>query len=160
MMRRLAAITLVCAGLAGCGGVDAKKFDAVYQTSQALHQEMQTGAGQARPQSRDLLKQFDTGIEALRGKTIGKSENDALQAYVEAADAYRAFLRFRSLTVLADDPRRIVVKGPDLEAANRYKLPIDSSGGSRFVNSAQAITIILQAAEQHLNDGDRLIKGK
>ncbi len=55
---------------------------------------------------------------------------------------------------------QILLKGPNLEAATRYKLPVDTRNGSKWVNRAQAVTILLQAAEQRLNDGNRLVKGR
>ena len=156
-MRRAIAIGLVCAGLASCGGVDTKKFEAVAGAGRALQQEVEATLKQPpRPQARDLLKKFDVEIEALHDKTIGRGESDALDAYAKAGDAFRSLLRFQGLARDAEN-NQIVLKGPDLEAATRYKLPVDSRGGARYVNSAQAITILLQAAEQHLSDGNRFI---
>jgi hypothetical protein len=39
-------------------------------------------------------------------------------------------------------------------------LPIDNRDGSKWVNRAQAITMLLQAGEQRLSDGNRLINGQ
>ena len=42
--------------------------------------------------------------------------------------------------------------------ASRDKLPLDTSHGASRVNRAQAITILLQTAEQRLADGNRTRK--
>jgi hypothetical protein len=44
--------------------------------------------------------------------------------------------------------------------AERYKLPLDTRNGSKWVNRAQAVTFLLQAGEQHLADGNRLVNGQ
>lgn len=149
----------MCASIAACGGVDRQKFDAVYKAGRALQAELQASHGLPGAQARDRLKEFDTEVNALREKTIGKQEVEALTSYAEAADAYRYFLRFHGMATEAGTSQ-IALKGPNLEVATRFKLPIDSRGGSKFVNRAQAITILLQAGEQHLNDGNRIVARK
>lgn len=153
----LVAMAATCAGMIACGGgVDRQRFDRIYTTGKALQAEVQSsGSGPVHAELRDRLKAFDAEIDAVRDHTIGIREADALKAYAEAADAYRYFLRFRTLD-LEEGTGQIVVKGPNLEVATRYKLPVDSAGGNRSVNRAQAITILLQAAEQHLADGNRI----
>jgi hypothetical protein len=153
------AVAAVCALVASCAGVDQQKFDRVYKAGAALQAEVQSNSGPPRPQSRDLLKEFDTEIAALTDHTIGTRESEALQAFADSANAYRYFLRFRVLD-LDTDSSQILLKGPNLEAATRYKLPVDTRNGSKWVNRAQAVTILLQAAEQRLNDGNRLVKGR
>jgi hypothetical protein len=152
------ALVAACAIAISCGGVDQQKFDRVYQAGKALQAEVQSNAGLPRPQSRDLLKEFDAEIAALSDHTIGKRESEALQAYADAANAYRYFLRFRVLD-LDTDSTQILLKGPNLEVATRYKLPVDTRNGAKWVNRAQAVTILLQAGEQRLNDGNRIVKG-
>jgi hypothetical protein len=156
-MRRWFALAALCALLPSCGGIDKQKFAPLHSAGQALQSEVESNRGLPRPQARDRLKQFDAEIAALRDRTIGRSEADALQAYAEAADAYRDFFRFRTLETQGG---QILLKGPNLEAAARYKLPVDNRNGSKWVNSAQAFTILLQAAEQHLNDGNRIVEGR
>ena len=158
-MRRLIALAAACAFVVACGGVDRKKFDAVSKAGSALQTELQSSSGVPGPQSRDRLKQFDAEINALRDRTIGTHEADALQAYAEAADAYRYFLRFRAIDTEGEG-RQILLKGPNLEVATRYKLPIDTRNGAKWVNRGQAITILLQAGEQHLSDGNRIVSGQ
>jgi hypothetical protein len=155
-MRRPTALTAACMFVFACGGVDQQKFDQVFKAGKALQAEVQSSGGALSSQSRDRLKQFDAEIEALHDRTIGRQEADALQAYTEAAEAYRHFLRFRALEPEAGTGQ-ILLKGPNLEAATRFKLPVDTRNGAKWVNRAQAITILLQAAEQHLNDGNRLV---
>ena len=158
-MRRLIALAAACAFVVACGGVDQKKFDGVYKSGTALQVEVQSSGGVLGSQSRDRLKQFDTEINALRDRTIGTHEADALQAYAEAADAYRFFLRFRAIDPEGDSGQ-ILLKGPNLEVATRFKLPVETRNGSKWVNRAQAITILLQAGEQHLSDGNRIVSGQ
>ncbi len=155
----LRVLAVACALVAACGGVDQQRFDAVYKAGNALQVELQSSRGQPGAQARDRLKAFDTEINALRDKTIGKQEADALTAYAEAADAYRYFLRFHAMETEAGT-KQLVLKGPNLEVATRFKLPVDSRNGSKFVNRPQAITILLQAGEQHLTDGNRIVGGK
>jgi hypothetical protein len=158
-MRRLIAVFAVCAFVVACGGVDQKKFDGIYKAGQALQAEVQSSGGAPRSPARDRLKEFDSAINAVRDRTIGTHEADAVQAYADAADAYRYFLRFRGM-----DPEegtgQILLKGPNLEVATRFKLPIDTRNGTKSVSQARAITILLQAAEQRLNDGNRIVSGK
>jgi len=156
-MKRSLALAVSCALFLSCGGVDKQKFDAVYKAGQALQTEVQSNGGLPRSQARDRLKQFDADISALHDRTVGRREADALQAYADAADAYRTFLHFRTLDIEAG---QILLKGPNLEAAVKYKLPVDSRNGSKWVNSGQAITILLQAAEQHVADGNRIVEGR
>lgn len=154
---RLLVAAAVCVCVAGCGGVDQQKFDRVFKAGKALQSEVQSsGSGPVRAELRDRLKEFDTEIDAVRDHTIGIHEADALKAYADAADAYRYFLRFRTLDA-EEDTRQILLKGPNLEVATRYKLPVDTRSGTKSVNRAQAITILLQAAEQHLADGNRIV---
>ena len=152
------AVAVVCALAVSCAGVDQQKFDRVVKAGAALQAEVQSNSGPPRPQSRDLLKEFDAEIAALTDHTIGTRESEALQAYADAANAYRYFLRFRVLD-LDTDASQILLKGPNLEVATRYKLPLDTRNGAKWVNRAQAVTILLQAADQRLNDGNRLVKG-
>jgi TolA-binding protein len=156
-MRRALAVVVVSAVAASCGGVDKQKFKAVYTSGQALQTEVESNRGAPSAQTRDRLKQFDGEVAALRDHTIGRREADALEAYAEAADAYRDFLRFRSLET---EGGMIQLKGPNLEAATKYKLPVDNRNNGKWVNSAQAFTILLQAAEQHLTDGNRIVDGR
>ena len=158
-MRRLTALAAACAFVVACGGVDQKKFDGVYKAGQALQVEVQSSGGVPGSQSRDRLKQFDTEINALRDRTIGTHEADALQAYAEAADAYRFFFRFRAVDPEGDSGE-ILLKGPNIEVATRFKLPGDTRNGAKWVNRGQAITILLQAAEQRLSDGNRIVSGQ
>jgi hypothetical protein len=156
-MKRWFAVAALCAVVVSCGGVDRKKFDPLYKAGQALQAEVESNRGLPRPQARERLKQFDAEIAAMHDRTIGRGEADALQAYAEAADAYRDFFRFRTAETQGG---QILLKGPNLEASTRYKLPVDTRNGSKWVNSGQAITILLQAAEQHLNDGNRIVDGR
>jgi hypothetical protein len=157
MAGRLVAVAAVCAGVMGCGGgVDRQRFDRIYTTGKALQSEVSSsGSGPVRAESRERLKEFDAEIDAVRDHTIGIHEADALKAYAESADAYRYFLRFRTLET-EEGTTQILLKGPNLEVATRYKLPVDTRSGTRSVSRAQAITILLQAAEQHLADGNRI----
>ena len=156
---RSAALVVVCAWVAACGGVDAKKFDAVMKAGAALQAEAKPVGGDDT-QARAKLKQFDTEIEAIRGHTIGAQEVEAFKAFAESADAYRYFLRFKTLDIDVN-PNEIQLKGgPNLEVATRYRLPLDSRNGSQWANRARAITILLQAAEQRLADGNRIVTGK
>ena len=68
----------------------------------------------------------------------------------------RIFLRFQALEP-EEGTNQIKLNGPNAEVATRYKLPVDSKGGVKSVNRAQAVTILLQAAEQHLTDGNRIV---
>ena len=154
-MKRLIAAAAACALVVACGGVDQKKFDGVFKAGTALRSEVEQSGGGSPAKARDLLKEFDAAINALRDHTIGIKEADALKAYADAADAYRYFLRFRAMD-LEGDGRQVVLKGPNIEVATRYKLPVDTRNGDKVVNRAQAVTIMLQAAEQRLNDGNRL----
>ena len=153
------AFTATCAFVVACGGVDKQKFDPVIKAGKVVAADVESTHGQVGSEFRDHLKQLDTEVEALQGKTIGRQEVEALKAFTEAADAYRYFLRFRVLD-LDKDSTQIQVKGPNLEVAERYKLPIDTRNGSKSVNRAQAITMLLQAGEQRLSDGNRLVNGQ
>jgi len=148
-----------CALVVACGAVDKQKFDAAVKTGKVIQADVESTHGQVGPEFRDHLKQFDTEVSALQDKAIGRREIDAVKAYTEAADAYRYFLRFRALD-LDKDSTQIQVKGPNLEVAERYKLPLDTRNGSKWVNRAQAVTFLLQAGEQHLADGNRLVNGQ
>jgi RNase P/RNase MRP subunit p29 len=155
-MRRPIALAVACAFTCACGGVDQAKFEGVFKAGKALQAEVQASGGALNSQSRDRLKQFDTEIDALRDRTIGTHEADVLQAFAEAADAYRYFLRFRALDPEAGTGQ-ILLKGPNIEVATRFKLPVDTRDGAKLVNRGQAITILLQAGEQHLSDGNRIL---
>jgi len=153
-LKRAAAFVAVCAFVVSCGGVDRQKFDKVYNAGRALQADVQTSGTQPESKSRDHLKEFDTEIAALQDRTIGIHEVDCLHAYAQAADAYRYFLRFRAIGAEVDGG--IILKGPTLDAATRFKLPVDTRNGAKWVSRAQAITILLQTGEQHLSDGNRM----
>jgi len=150
------ALAVACAFVVCCGGVDQQKFAAVSKAGKALQAEVDANGRTPRPEARDRLKEFDNEIAALGDKTIGRQEADALTAYGDAAEAYRYFLRFRALAVDAEGGL-IQLKGPNIEVATRFKLPVDTRNGAKWVNAAQASTILLQAGEQHLNDGNRIV---
>ena len=156
LLKRAVAFAAACVFSASCGGVDRQKFDRVYTAGNALLAEVQSNVGRADAKARDRLKEFDAAIAALQDRAIGIQEVNALHAYSEAADAYRSFLRFRAIDVEADS-REILLKGPNLEAATRFRLPVDSRGGKNVVDRARALTILLQAGEQHLSDGNRIV---
>ena len=124
-MRRLTALAAVCALVVACGGVDQKKFDGVFKAGKALQDEVNSSGGGSASKERDLLKEFDTEINALRDHTIGIKEADALKAYADAADAYRYFLRFRAMD-LEGDGRLVVLEGAEhrdrhaIQAAGRH----------------------------------------
>jgi hypothetical protein len=158
-LTRSIALIAACALVVACSGVDKQKFDAAVKAGKVLQDDVESTHGQVGPEFRDHLKQFDTEVSALQDKAIGRREVDAVKAYTEAADAYRYFLRFRALD-LDKDSTQIQVKGPNLEVAERYKLPIDTRSGSKWINRAQAVTFLLQAGEQHLTDGNRLVNGQ
>jgi hypothetical protein len=155
-IKRPLALAVACAFVVCCGGVDQQKFAAVSQAGKALQAELEANGRTPRPEARDRLKEFDNEIAALHDKTIGRQEADALTAYGDAAEAYRYFLRFRALALDAEGGQ-IQLKGPNIEVASRYRLPVDTRGGSKYVNGGQAITILLQAGEQHLADGNRIL---
>jgi hypothetical protein len=155
-INRLIALVVACAFVVCCGGVDQQKFAAVSKAGKALQAEVEANGRTPRPEARDRLKEFDNEIAALGDKTIGRQEADALTAYGDAAEAYRYFLRFRALAVDAEGGL-IQLKGPNIEVATRFKLPVDTRNGAKWVNAAQASTILLQAGEQHLNDGNRIV---
>jgi hypothetical protein len=159
ILKHSIALIAACTLVVACGGVDKQKFDAAARAGKVLQADVESTHGQVGTEFRDHLKQFDTEVSALQDKAIGRREIDAVKAYTEAADAYRYFLRFRALD-LDKDSTQIQVKGPNLEVAERYKLPIDSRDGSKWVNRAQAVTLLLQAGEQHLSDGNRLVNGQ
>jgi len=149
-------VVVVCASLAACGGVDKQKFEAVIKAGQALQAEAKPVGGDDT-QARARLKQFDAEIDAIRDHTIGAQEVEAFKAFAESADAYRYFLRFKTLDIDVN-PNEIQLKGgSNLEVATRYRLPLDSRNGSQWANRARAITILLQAAEQRLSDGIRIV---
>jgi hypothetical protein len=155
-MRRPIAVAVACGFVVCCGGVDQQRFAAAAKAGKALQAEVEANGRTPRPDARDRLKEFDNEIAALHDKTIGRQEADALTAYGDAAEAYRYFLRFRALALDAEGGQ-ILLKGPNIEVASRYKLPVDTRSGSKFVNGAQAVTILLQAGEQHLSDGNRIV---
>jgi len=158
-LTRSIALIAACALVVACGGVDKQKFDALVKAGKVLQNDVESTHGQVGPEFRDHLKQFDTEVSALQDKAIGRREVDAVKAYTEAAEAYRYFLRFHVLD-LDKDSMQVQVKGPDVAVADRYKLPVDSRNGSKWANRGQAVTILLQAAEQHLTDGNRLVNGQ
>jgi len=152
-------LILFCVSVSACATVDRQKFDAVVRAGAALQAEAKPVGGDDTL-ARGKLKQFDTEIEAIRDHTIGAQEVEAFKAFAEAADGYRYFLRFKTLD-LDVDPNEIQLKGgSNLEVATRYKLPLDSRNGSQWVNRARAITMLLQAAEQRLADGNRIVAAK
>jgi len=155
-LKRPIALVVACVFVVCCGGVDQQKFAAVSKAGKALQAEVEANGRTPRPEARDRLKEFDNEIAALHDKTIGRQEADALTAYGDAAEAYRYFLRFRALALDAEGGQ-IQLKGPNIEVASRYKLPVDTRAGAKWVNGAQAVTILLQAGEQHLNDGNRIV---
>jgi hypothetical protein len=149
-------LAIACACTIGCGGVDRQKFAGVVKAGAAL-QAVATPVRGDDAQARARLKQFDSEVDALRDHTIGAQEVEALKAFAEAADGYRYFLRFKTLDIDVDAGEIQLKGGPNLEVASRYKLPLDTSNGAGRLNRAQAITILLQTAEQRLADGNRIV---
>ena len=153
------AVAAICALAVSCAGVDQQKFDRVYKAGAALQAEVQSNSGPPRPQSRDLLKELDTEIAALTDHTIGTRSQRRFRRMRTLPMPTGTFSAF-ACSISTPTAPRFSSKGPNLEAATRYKLPIDTRNGSKWVNRAQAVTILLQAAEQRLNDGNRMVKGR
>jgi hypothetical protein len=159
-MRRPIALAALCVSVVACGGgVDQQKFDAVYKAGNALQAEVQSSGTAPRPEARDRLKEFDVAIEALRNTPRKNHGKVGMLNDLRRRGRLPGILRFRALDP-EEGTTQIVLKGPNIEVATRYKLPVDTRGGTKYVNRAQAITILLQAAEQHLNDGNRILKGR
>ena len=102
-------ISIVIGAAVACAAsdrVDQKKFDAIYRAGKALQVEVRTTGGTGN-KARELNQQFKTEVSMLQGRTSGKRDAAALQAFVEASDAYDDFLRFRSLDL--DAPKGLIL---------------------------------------------------
>jgi hypothetical protein len=139
-------------------GVDQAKFDRVYRAGKALEVEVNSTGG-ASARSGLLQKEFETEVAALEGRAQGQQETDALRAFTEASDAYKYFLRFRSLDFDAVEGR-ILLMGTNLEVASRYNLPVETRSGSRWVDSGTALKVLLETAERKLAEANRFVNGQ
>ena len=96
---------LLCAwavlGCIGCGvpTLDRTKFQAVDRAGQLLRRDLNATNGLGSSRFPELLRQFQTEIAALDGRTHGRNEADLLNAYAAASDSYRYFLRFQAFEV-------------------------------------------------------------
>jgi hypothetical protein len=158
MMLRGTCTAVAIAAVTACGGVDQQKFDAVYRAGKALQVEVNTTGGVGR-QCEALQKEFATEVSALDGRDRGKEEGAALQAFKEANDAYRFFLRFRSLDFEAVEGR-ILLMGTNLEVASRYGLPVETRGTSQWTDSGNALKVLLAAAELKLAEANDIVNGR
>ena len=147
--------TVVVAFVAACGTLDQKKFEAAYRAGKALQVEVNATGGTG-PRCEALQKEFDTEVSALSGRERGKQEAAALQAYKEASDAYRFFLRFRFLDFEAVEGR-VLLMGTNLEVASRYGLPVEMRGTSQWTDSGNALKVLLAAAERKLTEANSMV---
>jgi len=159
MSKNGASVVVLAIGcvVSACGNVDQKKFDPVYRAGKALEIEVNaTGGASAR--SNELAKQFQTEVSALSGRARGTRETQALQAYAEAGDAYEFFIRFRSLDF--DSVKgRIWLRGTNLDVASRFKFPVETKDGEKFVDSGDAMKILLEVAQRKLTEGNQIVNG-
>jgi len=160
-MRRPTALAALCVLLVACGGgVDSRNSMRSSRPGRRLQTEVQSSGTTPRSEARDRLKEFDAAIEALRDRTIGIREADTLKAYADAAGCLPVLSALSS----ARTGRRHHADRVE-GAQHRGRHSIQTAGRhperrEKYVNRAQAITILLQAAEQHLNDGNRTLQGR
>ncbi len=155
---RIRLILLFACLLAACQGFDQQKFDPAYRAGKALEVEIKSSGGTTAA-STTLLRQFQTEVSALQGRTQGKRESDALASLVNAADAYQDFLRFRALDYDAPNGK-ILVMGTLEAVVAKYQLPCERIGNNMWADSGAALRLLLNAAETNLQQGNRTINGQ
>ena len=146
----------------GSNRVDQKKFDGVYRAAKALEVDIDITDGVSVAQSRVLLKQLQTEVSLLQGRTNGQREADALAAYVEAADAYSEFLRFRFLDLHGDtDPDgRKIIMGEVVDVAAKYQLPTETRGDTKWVDTGAALRLLSAAAKSKVTRAAQILNGQ
>jgi hypothetical protein len=148
---------VVAVVMAACAGGDQAKFDRVDRAAKALEVEISSTGG-ASPRSSALQKELETEVSVLEGRAQGQAETGALHAFREANDAYKYFIRFRTLDFDAVDGR-ILLLGTNLEVASRYGLPVETRGASQWVDSGTALEMLRKASKDHLAEANRLVNG-
>lgn len=138
-------------------GVDKAKFDPAYKAGKALQVEVASTGGTG-PAAEVKQKAFATEVAALNGRTTNELEQRALTAYADANDAYNGFIRFRHLDLEAEGGR-IPLMGTNIDLANRFKLPIQTTNGVQWVQSSEALKVLHAAAEKRLEDANSIING-
>jgi hypothetical protein len=156
---------LLCAwavlGCIGCGvpTLDRTKFQAVDRAGQLLRRDLNATNGLGSSRFPELLRQFQTEIAALDGRTHGRNEADLLNAYAAASDSYRYFLRFQAFE--GDSVGGMVLlSGANRPVASRYGLRMENRGGGRWVNRRTAMRVFVDKAEADLTKADRLVSGR
>src|SRR4051794_30171031 len=97
MKRAFAALSI--AGCIACAdsAVDTKKFEAVDAAAASLRMDAQAHSGIGSSRFVELLDALHVQIAALQKRVSGRHEKALLDAYAEAAEGYKYFLRFREL---------------------------------------------------------------
>ena len=148
-----------CVALASCsGGVDQKKFEAVYRAGKAI--EAGTDTGVNYPQYTQLLQQFQTEIAVLNGRTSGDAETKALNAYTEALNAYRQAIVFWQLKIDGASDR-IPVLETLTPIATKYHMRLEDDGsGVKWVEWADANQALFAAGKARLEEANKLVNGQ
>lgn len=157
MNRAFAIASLTACMACADSGIDPMKFDAVDAAGQALRAEAHANdAGSARLD--DRLDVFETAIADADKRVSGGREKAALRSYVDAAQSYRYFRRFRDLDRDAIGGM-VLLRGANRPVALRYAIPFEERGGGRWVNRKKAMDMFAAKADAELAAASRLVHG-
>jgi len=152
----------------GCNRVDQEKFAPLYRTGKAVQTDIENPAAIRATESERIFKQFRAEIAALEGRTRSNVEDAALQAYIDAAEAYRRFLDIRELETRgnARDGRVLLGEGWAAAAA-KFNCTIEPGPSAPedkntwyWVNTSAAAGALLAAVKENLTEANRLVDGQ
>jgi hypothetical protein len=146
------------AGFVACGGdsIDRTKFERLILAGSDVRADLSAGPGVGSTRLPSLLSQFKAEISALDGRMSGRREVAALKAFAAASETYGYLLRFRELDSEAVQGM-VLLRGANRPLASRYKLPMVSRGGARWVDRKTAMKMFADEAEAELTKANRLI---
>ncbi len=168
VVRYLALVGVIAVTAAACSRVDQKKFDPLYRVGKEVDVDVESSGSVRLPKSEELLRRFKTEISLLQGRTGNKDEAAALEAYDNAAAAYKSFLDIRDLDLRGEarDGRMLLGDGwVAIGSRFNFKLePTPSQEGDKYkfywVNVREVVTALLAALKNNLAKASDLVNGK
>jgi len=150
-----------------CNRIDQKKFDGLYRVGKEVEVDIDSSSRVRVSESEKLLKRFKTEISLLQGRTDNKNEMAALDAYENAAAAYKSFLDMRDLDLRGDavDGRMLLGDGW-VAVGSKFNFKVEATPSQAvdkynwyWVNVSDAVTALLAAVKNNLTKANNLVNG-
>jgi hypothetical protein len=159
---------MVTLSISGCNRVDAQKFEPLHRVGKAVEVDIESPTAIHPTESERLFRLLRTEIAALEGRTRSDGEDAALQAYANAAEAYRRLLDIREIETQGNARDGRVLLGEGWSAvASKFNFaaepgPSLSEDKNKWywINTTDAIGALRTALKESLTKAEGLVNGQ